>query len=210
MELPEVDFRSPEAIVAMAAAALAVVEKIFKPLSLLYKFAKPQLGNLKNKLPWIGMKEMKRQMAELVECVAGISQKVDKIAYQTEHNAGGSMRDDISYVRKEVELLSASTMSSMEMMEDGLFRCSSTGLFFLVNGPFANMLGVTREQLMDHEWTRWFKDVSFQDQMMRAMELGTTFSGETELVDIDGQDVRVRVKLVKFMGSDFEGRVVKL
>lgn len=210
MELPKVDLTSPEATITIVAGLIAVVEKFFKPLSLLYKFSKPHLKGMKNKLPWIGMREMKRQMEELTESVAGIAEQVKKIAYQIEHNAGGSMRDDISYVRKEVELLSASTMSSMEMMDDGLFRCDKAGLVFLVNGPFANMLGVTREQLMDHEWTRWFSDTHFQDRMLRAMELGASFSGDTDLIDIDGSIVRVRIKLVRFMGTDFEGRVVKL
>lgn len=210
MSLSDINLESPEVIMGLAATVLAVVEKFLKPISKLYTLLKPWIGRMKKKLPWIGMREMKQQMQNLAQSMASIADQVAKIAYQTEHNAGGSMRDDISYVRKEVELLSASTRTSMEMMEDGLFRCSHAGKIFLVNGPFANMLGVTREQLMDHEWLQWLRDTEFQDRMLRAMEMGTTFTGDTTVQDIDGKNLNVRIKIVKFMGTDFEGRVIQL
>lgn len=119
------------------------------------------------------------------------------------------MRDDISAIRKEVQTLSVSHSVALEMMDDGWFRCTNDGRNYVVNRAYANMLGVTKEQILDREWIQWIPDEEYHERWKRAMESESSFSAQTYMIKPSGERINVRIKVVKFF-DDYEGRIVQI
>lgn len=201
MKLP-FDIDSTTAFVVTLSSAVAALEKFFQPVRKGYYMVKAFLKRRReNSIP--------SQLSKLHSAVSTLSEKVDSIQYQVKHNSGLSMRDDISAIKLEVQELVASNAINREMMEEGLFRCSSDGKNYLVNRAYANMLGVTIEQLLGMEWHRWLDDNQYDVTWKSAFDLGSSLDTETCFKDIDGNRIKVRVKMFRYLDG-YEGRIKQI
>lgn len=148
-------------------------------------------------------------VSDIQKCVTSLTKKVDEVRDQVFHNGGSSMRDDVSYLRHEVKALALAQNTSIELADDGLFRCTADGRMYLVNTAYANLLGTTKEQILDMEWTQWVDDPQFESKLLSAMKRGTSLNTETYLRNTQGKRIRVKIKIAKHL-EDFEGRVMEL
>lgn len=201
MKLP-FDVDSTTAFVVGLSSAVAAIEKFFKPTRKGYQMIKAYLEKRKeNSVP--------RKLERLEESVTKLVETVEAIQYQVNHNSGYSMRDDISSIKLEVREIAATHAISQEMMEEGMFRCTMDGKNYLVNRAYANMLGVTKEQLEGMEWHQWIDDPAFEHQLQEALSKGYSTTIPTTFRDIDGNKFKVKVKIAKYL-EGYEGRITPI
>lgn len=198
MKLP-FDIDSTTAFVVALSSAVAAIEQFFKPVRNAYRMIKSYLQKRKeNSVP--------TQLKKLTETVTGLVTSVEQIEYQVKHNSGFSMRDDISTIKLEVRELAAAHAVNQELTDEGMFRCDAEGRNYLVNTAYANLLGVTREQLLDLDWMQWVDDPEYDHKWQPALRKGHSTRIPTTLRDIDGNKIKVKIKIVKYLDG-YEGRI---
>ena len=190
-------------------AFMALIEPYFKPIRKMIAFVKEKYKNMVANSTAKKVDSLVTSVQELKGTLTEVSSKVNKVAEQVFHNGGSSMRDDVTYLRQEVKALALAHNTSIELADDGLFRCTADGRMYLVNTAYANLLGTTKEQILDMEWTQWVDDPSFEAKLLKALELGTSLSTNTYLKNTHGGRIKVKIKVAKHQ-EDFEGRVIAL
>lgn len=181
------------------AALLGTIEKAFKPIR---RARTAMLTYLKKRKE----NSVPVQINSINEAIGSLQEQVSKILYQVSHNGGEAMRDDISVIRREVQTLALVQSVGLEIMDEGVFRCTKDGRNYLINRAYANMLGVTKEELLDNNWLQWFPDEEFKSKLLASLEAGASLTARTSIVNSHGDETNVRVKLVRFQ-EDFEGRI---
>ncbi len=208
MKLP-FDPTSTEAVVVEVSAFMALIEPYFKPIRKMIAFVKEKYKNMVANSTAKKVDSLVTAVQELKCTLTDVSCRVNKVAEQVFHNGGSSMRDDVTYLRQEVKALALAHNTSIELADDGLFRCTADGRVYLVNTAYANLLGTTKEQILDMEWTQWVDDPNFEPKLMKALERGTSLTTETFLKNTHGKRIKVKIKVAKQL-EDFEGRVIEM
>lgn len=158
---------SPWAIVVVLSGAVAVLEKLFKPLTRLWKGVKSFFHFFKRFHDSVGsIEKLSANVESLMEC-----RRID-----------------------------------VEMSDIGIFRCDEYGHNYEVNTAYANAIGCTKEQLMDHQWQEYVVSPDYEEKWKRAFNSKSSLITRVKLLTVKGEELSADVKVLRIR-EGFEGRL---
>lgn len=189
------------------AAFIATIERLWKPIQWVMaggrrvsKFTKRAVGTVK-------------LIETMHDRVKGIEEQSNQHAFTISElkaqffpNGGSSLKDQLNQMQLQIHDLAKKNKVDMEMSVHGIFQCDMNGRNAYVNKTYANMLGVTKEDLLGRNWEQYISSDDYQEKWKQAFEAERDFHANVTFTDIDGHIVPGKITATRF-GDGYAGYI---
>lgn len=195
----------PKAIIF--AAFVATIERLWKPVRWVVSGGKRASSFAKRA---IGTVRIIETMHSDVKAIDERSKQnafgIAELKAQFHPNGGSSIKDQLNHMQLQIHDLAKKNKVDMEMSIHGIFQCDINGRNAYVNKTYANMLGVTKEDLLGRNWEQYIVSDDYQDKWRSAFDAERDFHANVTFLDIDGNKVPGRITATRF-GDGYAGYI---
>lgn len=189
------------------AAFLATIEKLWKPI-------RWGINGTKKAGQWgkraVGAVKLIEQMDSRSKAHAekidshGIA--LDYLMKEFKPNGGSSLKDQMNKMEMQVQELAKKNKVDMEMSHHGIFQCDMEGRNSYVNKTYANMIGVTKEELLGRNWEQYIESDDYLTKWEAAFEAERDFHANVVFIDVDGTRLPCKISATRF-GDGYAGYI---
>lgn len=151
--------------------------------------------------PWFTESRIKRDnLARVIAHIEDISVKLENISKELQPNGGGSIKDQVKEISKDVKAIRVERDATFLLAKEPMFKNDASGYCILANQALCKLYGTTQEQLLGLGWLNFINEDDrerVKDEWKNIMESGTEITSSYTIINQStDEEVPVRYRAI--------------